>query len=76
MYDAMIDDGTDGSVTYIALEWLDTTLAEVKYQPDSLTYALIKTVLKATLTSCVVLEDQKHVNTGTVPGLKELAFPN
>ncbi|KAJ9217141.1 hypothetical protein DTO166G4_1196 [Paecilomyces variotii] len=67
MYDAMIDDGTDGSVTYIALEWLDTTLAEVKYQPDSLTYALIKTVLKATLTSCVVLEDQKRVNTDYKP---------
>ncbi|KAJ9302768.1 hypothetical protein DTO271G3_142 [Paecilomyces variotii] len=37
-------------------------------QPDSLTYALIKTVLKATLTSCVVLEDEKYVNTDYKPG--------
>ncbi|PGH01636.1 serine/threonine protein kinase [Polytolypa hystricis UAMH7299] len=40
----------------IALEWLDTTLAEVKYQPDMRTYTLIKTFLRAALTSCVVLE--------------------
>ncbi|KAI1502223.1 hypothetical protein F5X99DRAFT_408402 [Biscogniauxia marginata] len=43
----------------VALEWLDTTLAEVRYQPDRRTYALIKTALRAALTSYVVLERQK-----------------
>ncbi|KGO73366.1 hypothetical protein PITC_086540 [Penicillium italicum] len=56
MYD-VIDDST------IALEWLDTTLAEVKYHPDMRIYSLIRTVLRAAFTSCVVLEDYKHVNT-------------
>lgn len=51
--------------TAIALEWLDTTLAEVKYQPDM--GILIKSVLEAALTSCVVLEGQKYVNTGRMP---------
>lgn len=54
----------------IALEWLDTTLADVKYQPDMRTYALIKTVLKETLTSCDVLDGQQCVNTGIVSDLK------
>ncbi|KAF2452535.1 hypothetical protein BDY21DRAFT_388547 [Lineolata rhizophorae] len=53
MYD-VIDDMT------IAVEWLDTTLAEVKYQPDMRTYALIKTFLKAALTSCVVLDGPRY----------------
>jgi hypothetical protein len=65
-----IDDST------IALEWLDTTLAEVKYRPDMRTYSIIKAVLKAALTSCVILEDHKYVNTGRIPGLNELAFTN
>ncbi|KAF1841096.1 uncharacterized protein K460DRAFT_398954 [Cucurbitaria berberidis CBS 394.84] len=47
----------------IALEWLDTTLAEVKYQPDMRTFVLIKTFLNAALDSCVILADQKCVNT-------------
>jgi hypothetical protein len=59
MYD-VIDNHT------IALEWLDTTLADVKYQPDMRTYGLIKTVLKETLTSCDVLDGQQCVNTGTI----------
>ena len=63
MYD-VIDDNT------IALEWLDTTLAELKYQPnDTWTNSLIISVLRAALTSCVVLEDSKYVNTGKVPVL-------
>jgi hypothetical protein len=69
MYD-MIDDST------IALEWLDTSLAEVKYQPDMRTYSLIMTFLRAALTSCVVLENHKFVNTGEVLGLEELARAN
>lgn len=60
MYD-VIDNST------IALEYLDTTLAEVKYQPDMRTYSLIMTLLRAALTSCVVLEDHQYVNTGTAP---------
>jgi hypothetical protein len=52
-------------------EWLDTTLEEVKYRPDMLTYALIESVLEAALASCVVLDSQEHVNTGTVFVLKE-----
>ncbi|KAJ6126017.1 hypothetical protein N7471_010510 [Penicillium samsonianum] len=56
MYD-VIDDST------IALEWLDTTLAEVEYHPDMRIYSLINTFLRAAFTSCVVLEDHKHVNT-------------
>lgn len=57
LYD-VIDDNT------LALEWLDTTLAEVKYQPDMRTYCLIVTLLRAALSSCVVLEGHKYVNTG------------
>lgn len=66
LYD-VIDNGT------IALEWLDTALAEVKCQPNMRTYVLIKTCLRAVLTSCVILDDQKYVNTGTAPGSEELA---
>ena len=65
-----IDDST------IALEWLDTTLAEVKYRPDIRTYSIINAVLKAAFTSCLILEDYKYVNTGRIPGLNELAFAN
>ncbi|KAJ5795040.1 hypothetical protein N7457_001639 [Penicillium paradoxum] len=56
-----IDDST------IALEWLDTTLAEVEYHPGMRIYSIIKSVLKAAFTSCVVLEDHKHVNTDYKP---------
>lgn len=59
MYD-VIDNHT------LALEWLDSTLADVKYQPDMRTYAIIKAVLKETLTSCVVLDCQQYVNTGKI----------
>lgn len=59
----------------IALEWLDTTLAEVTYR-DMRTYSIIKAVLKTAFTSCVILEDYKYVNTGRIPGLNELAFAN
>lgn len=59
MYD-VINDST------IALEWLDTTLADVKYKPDMHTYSLILTVLRAALSSCVVLDGHKCVNTGSV----------
>lgn len=49
----------------IALEWLDTSLAEVEFLPDTRTYALIKEVLNTALVSCVVLDGQGYVNTGT-----------
>ncbi|KAF1950008.1 kinase-like protein [Byssothecium circinans] len=51
----------------IALEWLDTTLADVKYQPDMRTYALIKAVIKEALASCAVLASQQYVNTDYKP---------
>lgn len=60
----------------IALEWLNTTLAEVKYEPNMHTYSLIAAVLRAALTSCVVLESHKCVNTGRAPDLEELASAN
>lgn len=66
MYDK-IDDCT------VAGEWLDTTLGEVRYQPDMRTYALIKSFLSAVLASCAVLDGQKYVNTGTGPILREPA---
>jgi hypothetical protein len=69
MYD-VIDNNT------IALEWLDTTLQEVEYQPDMRTYSLIMTILRAALHSCVVLERHKYVNTGRVSVLGELASVN
>ncbi|KAI0896252.1 kinase-like domain-containing protein [Annulohypoxylon nitens] len=55
MYD-VIDDST------IALEWLDNTLLEVEYHPTLENYILIKEVLRAALTSCVILGDQGYVN--------------
>ncbi|KAI3299492.1 hypothetical protein DTO002I6_1719 [Penicillium roqueforti] len=61
MYD-VIDDST------IALEWLDTTLAELKYQPNDMgTHSFVVAVLRAALTSCAVLEDSKYVNTDYKP---------
>lgn len=58
----------------IALEWLDTTLAEVKYEPDMCTYSLIRSVLRAVLNSCVTLQGHKYVNTGRATALEELVF--
>jgi hypothetical protein len=66
MYDK-IDDCT------VAVEWLDTTLAEVQYQPDMRTYALIKSCLDAALASSDILDCQGHVNTGAVSILRESA---
>ncbi|RAH60505.1 hypothetical protein BO85DRAFT_365314 [Aspergillus piperis CBS 112811] len=60
MYDE-IDSST------IALEWLDTTLAEVKYQPSMRIYSLIVTFMRAALTSCIVLEGYGCVNTDFKP---------
>ena len=65
MYDE-VDDST------IALEWMDTTLAEMKYQPGIRSQFLIMAVLRAALTSCVILEDHKYVNTGIVPSHGDL----
>lgn len=49
---------------YVALEWLDTTLAQMKYQPGKDTYVLIEKVLSAALHSCLVLESYDCVDTG------------
>jgi hypothetical protein len=57
LYDE-IDDGT------IALEWLDTTLAGVSYQPNKAMHRLIATSLRVALKSCVVLNRLGYVNTG------------
>ncbi|KAF1991508.1 hypothetical protein K402DRAFT_126811 [Aulographum hederae CBS 113979] len=62
-----IRDPTDGSEKYVTMEWFDTTLAAVKYQPNMRIYALIKTFLRAALESRVVLEKQNHVNTDFKP---------
>jgi hypothetical protein len=67
MYDK-IDDCT------LAVECLDTTLAEVEYRPDMRTYALIKSCLGAALASSDILNCQGHVNTGAVYNLRESAF--
>lgn len=53
----------------IALEWLESTMQDIKYQPTAHIYALLKTVLKQTLTACDFLARQKYVNTGIVPNL-------
>lgn len=58
----------------IAVEWLDTILAEVKYQPDMCTYSLIKSVIRAVLDYCVTLEGHKYVSKGRAIALKELAL--
>jgi hypothetical protein len=47
-----------------ALEWLDTTLADLKYLSNMSTYSFIMSVLRAALGSCVVLECHGYVNTG------------
>lgn len=52
----------------------DSTLAEVKYCPNMHIYSLAKSFLRAAFTSCVVLENYEYVNTGRVPGLKDLTF--
>jgi hypothetical protein len=49
---------------YVALEWLETTLAQIQYQPSKDTYVLVEKVLSAALHSCIVLGSHDHVNTG------------
>lgn len=56
-------DVIDGNA--LALEWLDTTLAEVNYRPDLDSYVLVSEFLKAALTSCAIPDSQGFVNTGT-----------
>lgn len=41
IYD-VIHNSTNGSETYLALEWLDTTLAGLKYAPNAHTYTIIE----------------------------------
>lgn len=56
----------------IALEWLDITLAEVKYQPDMRTYSIVRESLKTALSSCIALDEKKYINTGTAPRLTSM----
>jgi hypothetical protein len=49
---------------YVALEWLETTLAQVTYQPSKDTFVLVEKVLSSALHSCIVLESHGYVNTG------------
>ncbi|KAF2672887.1 hypothetical protein BT63DRAFT_450913 [Microthyrium microscopicum] len=63
----VFDNSIGSTGTCIALEWLDTTLAEVKYLPGALNYAIIQSFLRAALSSCIVLENQKFVNTDYKP---------
>lgn len=62
----MIDNNT------IAVEWLVTTLAEVKFRPNMRMYALVKTLLDACLAYCAVFDSQEYVNTGIEPDLDQL----
>ncbi|PSN63616.1 hypothetical protein BS50DRAFT_678881 [Corynespora cassiicola Philippines] len=59
--------GVSSAACFRQIEWLDTTLGEVRYQHDMRTYALIKSFLGAALASCAVIDDQKHVNTDYKP---------
>lgn len=56
----------------LAFKWLDTTLGETKDQLNARTYALIKSCLGAALASCVILDGQRHVNTGTASSVQEV----
>ncbi|RAK96467.1 kinase-like protein [Aspergillus ibericus CBS 121593] len=51
----------------MVFEWLDTTLAEVPFQPTPDCYALILAVLRAALRSCVHLESHRRVNADIQP---------
>ncbi|KAK0114848.1 hypothetical protein ONS96_013330 [Cadophora gregata f. sp. sojae] len=66
LYD-VFENSMGGTGTCIALEWLDTTLSEVKYLPGAANYAIIQSVLRAALSSCIVLENQNFVNTDYKP---------
>ncbi|KAJ5493845.1 hypothetical protein N7463_009932 [Penicillium fimorum] len=51
----------------IVLEWLDTTLAELRYKPNDIgTHSLIASVIRAAITSCVVLVGSKYLNIGNI----------
>ncbi|OOF91832.1 hypothetical protein ASPCADRAFT_133908 [Aspergillus carbonarius ITEM 5010] len=51
----------------LALEWMDTTLDQIPYQPNMRTFSLILIVLKAVLESCVILDKSQHVNANIHP---------
>lgn len=69
IYDVTIDDDT--GALYLALEWWDITLPEIKYCLDSVIYILIREVLKAILNSCVILDAEGCVNTGMLYELEK-----
>ncbi|KAJ5908739.1 hypothetical protein N7495_001421 [Penicillium taxi] len=47
----------------IALEWLETTLAEVRYESTQCIPSLVVPILEAALNSCVFLEGHQYINT-------------
>ncbi|KAJ5549669.1 hypothetical protein N7535_002394, partial [Penicillium sp. DV-2018c] len=53
MYDIIYD-------TTIALEWLDTSITEVKYHPDIQTYTLVNSLSRAALSGFLILENHEH----------------
>ena len=72
MYDAMVT-SLDDKENFLALEWLDTTLAQERYRSDLKSYALIWAVLKAALESCIVLNRHNYVNTGNLKMATEIS---
>ncbi|KAI1455392.1 kinase-like domain-containing protein [Annulohypoxylon moriforme] len=57
IYDVIGDD-------IIVLEWMDCTLADIAYQPHWRIYAIFKEIIKATLTSNIVLAEQGYAYSG------------
>lgn len=81
MYDVIVNpvnigSSDDGSIPYVAFEWLETTLADVQHQPGKHNYAIVKTIVNTVLTSCIILADRQLANTGRTPDLKGLASAN
>ena len=65
-----LDDDTGGSTTYLALEWLDNTLASVPLKLDIRGHLLVKTIVETVMSRCVSLSKENLVNIGTAPTLK------
>jgi hypothetical protein len=58
------DSGTCTPSPYLALEWLDHTLADVETTLDRRGYILVTTVIETVMSSLVSLEQAGLVNTG------------
>ena len=69
MYDVIddpqsFDDSASESSPYLALEWMDLTLADLRPIDAMHNYILMKAVMETVMSSFVVLDSQKRVNTG------------